>query len=100
MGEVYAGRHAVIGKRVAIKLLRSDLTSSPEGAERFIREARAAVQIDHPNVIDVFGFGRHDDRLYLVMDLVDGRPNPNTSITLGDRKSTRLNSSHVEISYA
>jgi tRNA A-37 threonylcarbamoyl transferase component Bud32 len=73
MGEVYAGRHAVIGKRVAIKLLRSDLTSSPEGAERFIREARAAVQIDHPNVIDVFGFGRHDDRLYLVMDLVDGR---------------------------
>jgi serine/threonine-protein kinase len=73
MGEVYAGRHPVIGKRVAIKLLRSDLTSSPEGAERFIREARAAVQIDHPNVIDVFGFGRHDDRLYLVMDLVDGR---------------------------
>jgi serine/threonine-protein kinase len=74
MGEVYAGRHPVIGKRVAIKLLRSELASSPEGAERFIREARAAVQIDHPNVIDVFGFGRHDDRLYLVMDLVDGRP--------------------------
>ncbi|HEV7558860.1 MAG TPA: serine/threonine-protein kinase, partial [Kofleriaceae bacterium] len=50
-----------------------ELASTAEGAERFIREARAANQIDHPNVIDVFAFGRLDDgRLYLVMDLVDG----------------------------
>jgi len=74
MGDVYAGRHPVIGKRVAIKVLKRELAASSEAAERFTREARAVNQIDHPNVIDVFGFGRLDDgRLYLVMDLVDGR---------------------------
>jgi tRNA A-37 threonylcarbamoyl transferase component Bud32 len=74
MGEVYAGTHPLIGKRVAIKLLKRELSASAEGAERFLREARAVNQVDHPNVIDVFAFGRLDDgRLYLVMDLVDGR---------------------------
>ncbi len=73
-GEVYAGRHPVIGKRVAIKVLRPDLAASPEAAERFIREARAVNQIEHENVVDVFGFGRLEDgRLYLVMDLVEGK---------------------------
>ncbi|HUS29003.1 MAG TPA: serine/threonine-protein kinase [Kofleriaceae bacterium] len=74
MGEVYAGKHPVIGKRVAIKVLRHELAASAEAAERFIREARAVNQVDHDNVIDVFAFGRLDDgRLYLVMDLVEGR---------------------------
>jgi tRNA A-37 threonylcarbamoyl transferase component Bud32 len=74
MGEVYGGRHPVIGKRVAIKVLRNDLAASAEAAERFIREARAVNQIEHENVIDVFAFGRLDDgRLYLVMDLVEGK---------------------------
>ena len=74
MGEVYAGRHPVIGKRVAIKVLKRELAASAEAAERFTREARAVNQIEHPNVIDVFAFGRLDDgRLYLVMDLVEGQ---------------------------
>jgi len=74
MGEVYAGKHPVIGKRVAIKVLRPELAASAEAAERFIREARAVNQIDHENVVDVFAFGRLDDgRLYLVMDLVEGK---------------------------
>jgi tRNA A-37 threonylcarbamoyl transferase component Bud32 len=76
MGEVYAGRHPLIGKRVAIKVLKRELAADPEAAERFLREAQAVNQIDHPNVIDVFNFGRlqgGDGRLYLVMDLVDGQ---------------------------
>ncbi len=74
MGEVYAGRHPVIGKRVAVKVLRHELAASAEAAERFIREARAVNQIEHENVVDVFAFGRLDDgRLYLVMDLIEGR---------------------------
>ncbi|HEY6039482.1 MAG TPA: serine/threonine-protein kinase, partial [Kofleriaceae bacterium] len=73
MGEVYAGHHPVIGKKVAIKVLREELASSEEAAERFTREARAVNQVDHPNVIDVFAYGRLEDgRLYLVMDLVAG----------------------------
>jgi len=74
MGEVYAGIHPVIGKKVAIKVLKREVGSSPDGAERFKREARAVNQVDHPNVTDIFSFGRLDDgRLFLVMDLVEGR---------------------------
>lgn len=74
MGEVYAGIQPVIGKKVAIKVLKREVAATSDGAERFKREAKAANQIDHPNVIDVFSFGRLDDgRLYLVMDLVEGR---------------------------
>src|SRR4051812_46196045 len=74
MGEVYAGRHPVIGKKVAIKVLKQEAAASREAAERFIREARAVNQVEHPNVIDVFAFGRlADGRLYLVMDLVEGK---------------------------
>ncbi|CAN5438726.1 hypothetical protein BH11MYX1_BH11MYX1_07410 [soil metagenome] len=73
MGEVYAGHHPVIGKKVAIKVLRHELASSGEAAERFTREARAVNQVDHPNVIDTFAYGRlGDGRLYLVMALVVG----------------------------
>jgi serine/threonine protein kinase len=73
MGDVYAGRHPVIGKKVAIKVLKRALAGRAESAERFVREARAVNQIDHPNVVDVFAIGRLDDgRLYLVMDLLDG----------------------------
>jgi serine/threonine protein kinase len=74
MGEVYAGIQPVIGKKVAIKVLKREVAATADGAERFKREARAVNQIDHPNVIDVFSFGRTGDgRLYLVMDLVEGR---------------------------
>ncbi len=73
MGDVYAGRHPVIHKRVAIKVLKRELAASPESAERFVREAQAVNQIDHENVVDIFGFGRLDDgRHYLAMALIDG----------------------------
>jgi tRNA A-37 threonylcarbamoyl transferase component Bud32 len=75
MGDVYAGVNEVIGKKVAIKVIKRKLAASAEAATRFLREARAANQVDHPNVVDVFALGRlPDGRLYLVMDLLDGAP--------------------------
>jgi tRNA A-37 threonylcarbamoyl transferase component Bud32 len=74
MGEVYAGKQPVIGKKVAIKVLKREVGASADGAERFTREARAVNQVDHPGVIDIFSFGQTTDgRLYLVMDLVEGK---------------------------
>ncbi len=76
MGDVYAGRHPVIGKKVAVKVLKRELAADKEASERFVREAKAVNHIDHPNVIDVFNFGQlkgDDGRLFLVMDLVDGK---------------------------
>ncbi|MCW5805504.1 MAG: serine/threonine protein kinase [Deltaproteobacteria bacterium] len=74
MGEVYAAREPVIAKRVAIKVMRGELLPDPDAAMRLFREARAANHVDHPNVVDVFTWGKLDDgRLWLGMDLVDGR---------------------------
>jgi tRNA A-37 threonylcarbamoyl transferase component Bud32 len=73
MGEVYAGNHPVLGKKVAIKVLRRELLTSAEAVERFLREARAVNAVEHAGVVDVFAHGRLDDgRLYLVMSFVGG----------------------------
>jgi serine/threonine-protein kinase len=72
-GDVYAGEHPLIGKRVAIKVLRRQLSADPKMVARFIAEARAVNLIRHRNIIDIFSFGQLDDgRHYFVMDLLDG----------------------------
>ena len=65
MGTVYAAIEPTIGKRVAIKVLRRVYADDARLAARFEREARAANDISHPGIIDIFAFGRLDDgRLY------------------------------------
>ena len=56
MGVVYAATHPLIGKRAAIKVLRSDAAGGRH-RRRFIQEARAVNQIGHPNIVDIFAFG-------------------------------------------
>ncbi|MCX5746950.1 MAG: serine/threonine-protein kinase, partial [Proteobacteria bacterium] len=75
MGVVYSATHPVIGKRAAIKVLRTEVSTSATTLERFIQEARAVNQIGHPNIIDIFAFGQTPDgRAYHVMDLLVGEP--------------------------
>lgn len=74
MGTVYAAEQPQIGKRVAIKVLRRDLAHDPDSVRRFEREARAANEIEHPGIVDVFAFGALEDgRPYLVMSLLEGK---------------------------
>jgi eukaryotic-like serine/threonine-protein kinase len=73
MGNVYAARHIVIDKPVAIKILRLEYSKDPRQAERFIREARAASRIGHPNIVDVTDFGRLDNgQIFFVMEYLVG----------------------------
>ncbi|MEJ7597022.1 MAG: serine/threonine-protein kinase [Kofleriaceae bacterium] len=73
MGVVYAATHPLIGKRAAIKVLKAEVSQSPTIVARFIQEARAVNQIQHPNIIDIFAFGAlPDGRSYHVMDLLIG----------------------------
>jgi serine/threonine-protein kinase len=73
MGAVYLGVHTVLHKRVAIKFLRAELTQSTEIVERLKREAIAAANIDHPNVVAAHDFGKDADGcFFLVLDYVDG----------------------------
>ncbi|AKF06801.1 serine/threonine-protein kinase [Sandaracinus amylolyticus] len=73
-GVVYEAAHELTGKRVAIKWLRPDLASSESLTARFLREARAAAEIDHPNVVAVFDAGRERGTLFLAMELLTGEP--------------------------
>jgi serine/threonine-protein kinase len=88
MGTVYGAIHPLIGKRVAIKVMRADVGSSTDGVERFLREARAVARIGHPNIVDIFAFGSlPDGRNYYVMEWLVGSTlfeRSRTPMTLGE----------------
>ena len=63
MGVVWRAQDPVLGRTVAIKTISAALGSDNENKERFLREARAAAQLNHPNIITVFDFGQADNEL-------------------------------------
>jgi Tol biopolymer transport system component/tRNA A-37 threonylcarbamoyl transferase component Bud32 len=82
MGEVYLARDAVLGRDLALKILRPDLTRKPDRLERFIQEARAASALNHPHLIAIYDIGESTPKregvavgppvLYIAMELVSG----------------------------
>jgi eukaryotic-like serine/threonine-protein kinase len=73
MGQVYAARHAIIDKRVAIKVLRKEAAADESSAQRFIIEAKAASKIGHQNIVDITDFGvLPAGNAYFVMEFLDG----------------------------
>ena len=74
MGAVYVVEHRFTGKRLALKCLLPEHREHPEFMERFLREAQAAGRIQHRNVVDVFDVGQDGDLVYIVMELLDGKP--------------------------
>ncbi|GAB3408010.1 serine/threonine-protein kinase [Flindersiella endophytica] len=72
MGEVWRAEDEVLDRPVAVKLLYEDLDASPD-RERFLREARAAARLAHPNIVATHDVGEWDGRPYLVMEFLQGR---------------------------
>jgi len=73
MGTVYKATDTSLERAVAVKLIREDLVTSSEAAERFRREAKAAAAFAHPNLVTVHDFGVDSDtRVFLVMELLEG----------------------------
>jgi len=73
MGVVYQAEHALIEKKVALKILFPELTRRTELVARFLQEAKSASRIAHENVIDISDFGQSPDGLvYIAMEYLDG----------------------------
>src|SRR5690242_12999051 len=73
MGTVYTGIHPLIGKKVAVKVLKPELCANQASIDRFVHEAQAVNKIGHPNIVDVFSLGELEDgRAYMVMEWLRG----------------------------
>ena len=73
MGLVYEGIQPLIGKRVAVKVLRPELAAAEEQVARLLAEARAVNAIRHRGIVDIFGFGQvPDGRQYIIMEYLEG----------------------------
>jgi hypothetical protein len=72
MGAVWLARHQTLDKDVAVKVLPAGFASDQEALGRFLREARAAARLEHPNVVQVLDAGSQDGIHFIVMQLVDG----------------------------
>lgn len=72
MARVYRAEQAALQRPVALKVLDRWVLEKPQGAQRFLREARAAASIKHPNVVDIVDVGVWQERPYIVMELLNG----------------------------
>jgi len=73
MARVYKARQLSIGRFVAVKILSPDLAADKAFVERFLREARSAGRLNHPNIVQAIDVGEADGRHYFAMELVEGR---------------------------
>src|ERR1700685_3062454 len=78
MGEVYRARDTRLDRVVAVKVLASHLSNSPELTQRMEREARAISSLNHPHICQLYDIGSHDGADFLVMEFLEGE-------TLADR---------------
>jgi len=72
VGVIYLARDRSLDRPVAVKLLHASETIAASDDIRFRREARALSKVQHPNIVSIFGYGKHDGARYIVMEYVDG----------------------------
>ena len=72
MGDVYEAEHLVLGRPVALKVLKPALAADDAVRERFLREPRLAAAIRHPNIVPILDAGEADGRPYIAMEYIEG----------------------------
>jgi eukaryotic-like serine/threonine-protein kinase len=73
MADVFLGRDRLLDRQVAIKVLFPEFAVDPNFVERFRREAQAAANLSHPNIVNVYDWGRHAGTYFIAMEYVHGR---------------------------
>jgi serine/threonine protein kinase len=72
MGVVYEGRHDVLERRVALKVLRPELVAIEDAQARLLREAQALARVSHPNIVTLYEIGVEGQHVFLAMELLAG----------------------------
>jgi eukaryotic-like serine/threonine-protein kinase len=72
MGIVYKADDTVLDRTVALKVLPESLKENPQALKNFLREAKSAAQLNHPNIVTVYDAGEQDGVYYIAMEYVDG----------------------------
>lgn len=72
MGKVYRAHDSKLDKDIALKILTVDFDDDSKTPKRFLREAKAFFQLDHPNIVKLYNFGFYLDRYYFAMELIEG----------------------------
>lgn len=89
MATVYLAEQAMVEREVALKVMAPQLTVDPSFGERFLREARIAAKLRHPNIVSVIEVGVHGDYHYAAMEYLSGGPIVARDDTVGLREALR-----------
>ena len=90
MGEVYKARDTKLDRFVALKFLPSHLTTNEEDKKRFIREAKAASTINHPNVCTIHSIEEYNNQLFIVMEFVEGKTLKDKKVGLSEKQKLEI----------
>ncbi|HXY39764.1 MAG TPA: protein kinase, partial [Vicinamibacteria bacterium] len=72
MGRVYRARDLTLERLVALKTLAAQFGGDPAFVHRFLKEARAAARLNHPNIVQIFNLGAQDDSYFIAMEYIHG----------------------------
>lgn len=73
MANVYLAQDTILDRKVAVKVLRGDLSSDDKFIRRFQREALSVSNLSHPNIVEVYDVGEEDGQHYIVMEYIEGK---------------------------